>query len=50
MERVIKKNTLAAKTFLFYAILFVVTSGHSRLSRSGEMHVKAGYVLTLLAG
>ena len=29
VEWVIKKNTLAAKTFLLFAILFVVISGHS---------------------
>ena len=43
-ERVIKKIKLAAKTFLWFAILFVVLSGRStpldRLSRSGELHVR----------
>ena len=46
------------KKFLSPAILFVVLSGSSkassgsplRLSQLGELHVKAGYVSTLLAG
>ena len=48
-----KKCKLAAKKFLWSAILFVVLSGRSKahsLSRLGELHVKAGYVSTLLAG
>ena len=47
--------------FLWSAILFVVISGHSKditlvahtahsLTWIGELHVKAGYVSTLLAG
>ena len=48
---------LAAKKFLWSAILFVVLSGRSKdrprsplTIRLGELHVKAGYVSTLLAG
>ena len=52
-----KKIKLAAKKFLWSAILFVVLSGAQKISHAahslsqlGELHVKAGYVSTFLAG
>ena len=53
-ERVMEKLKLVAKTFLLSAILFAVLTAALKiahwLSRLGELHVKASYVLTLLAG
>ena len=53
-DRVMEKFKLAAETFLLSAILFAVLTAAlniaHRLSRLGELHVKAGYVLTLLPG